>query len=282
MRKIIISLLALCLTTSLWAQSSLISFGLRGGGSIYLTDKSVQGAFGGQGIFDFGYTHYWMLRTGCELGIRTGVDFGYSGQLLTGDYQDSFVNTDYLGYKIQYNTSAAYKQNIHQLQVEVPLMFALRADGFYMNVGAKFMMPVWSQYEQILSEAHIKAYYEVTDVWVRDQVITGILDSEHKLSGKGYIPQYNVLASLEIGHEWKFNKHRVGLGIYIDAAPWSYSKPTEERPTIEVSPISNPDNPPAQVTVHPIPFTGKLHYMDFGIKVYYGIYLPDRRYVGLR
>lgn len=277
MQKVFISLLVLCLTTSLWAQSSLISLGVRGGGSIYLTDKSVQGNTGGQGMFDFGYTYFWKIRTGCELGIRTGVDFGYSGQSLKGDHEDSFVNTDYLGYRIQYNTKAVYKQNVHQLQVEVPLMFALRTNGFYMNVGAKFMMPVWSQYKQVFSEAHINAYYEVTDVWVRDKVITGILDSEYKLSGKEHLPQYNVLASLELGYEWNFNKYRVGLGIYIDASPWSYSKPIEDGPIIEVSPISDPNNPPAQVIVHPIPITGKFHDMDFGIKVYYGINLYSHR-----
>lgn len=276
MKRILISLFVLGLTTVVFAQSSLISFGLRGGGVIYLTNDNMDSRFGGQGIFDFGYTYYWSLPSECEVGIRTGLNFGYSGLSASGEHHDTFVNTDYLGYKMQYQTSANYQQRIHQLQLEIPLMFALRTDGIFVNVGAKFMMPVWSQCNQTLSNASINAYYEVTDVWVKNQAITGVVNLDDKYSYKDCVPLFNILASVEIGHEWNFDRYRVGLGIYLDIAPWSYSKQTEELPLIEVSPISNPTNPPAQVSTHPIPIIGNTNYLDVGLKIYYGFNLMKK------
>lgn len=286
-----INLLLIALGISLYAtaeSSSLWTLGLRGGGNIYMATGDAHAKLGGGGNFDLGYTCYWNTKN-AEVGIHTGFTVGYCTSGFTGDnINRQFTNYDYLGYEMQYTVSAhSVKLNIvRQVQIEVPLMLALRTDNMFVNIGAKFMMPVNELYHQSMQDITIDAYYVRPDVHVVNRLITGAADeSQIKTSGNGCLPKYNVLLSVEVGYEWTINnRDRIGLGIYADISPWSSFKPSDAKQVIDVAPIDNPDYPPALVSIQPLCISSAKHllYCDFGVKFYYGINCLNKRSCGLK
>lgn len=282
--KINLLLIALSVVFGVSAESSsLWTFGLRGGGNIYMATGDVKSKLGGVGNFDFGYTNYWKTRD-VEIGVHTGLSVGYCTSRFSGQNINSqFTNYDYLGNEMRYTVSAqSVKLDIvRQVQIEVPLMLALRINNVFINIGAKFMMPVDELYRQTMHDITIDAYYVRPDVHVINRLITGVADeSQINYTGKGCLPKYNVLLGTEIGYEWNIQgRNRIGLGVYADLSPWSSFSTSATANVIEVSSINNPDYPPAQVTIHPLCALSNKHmlYCDFGIKFYYGINCFNKR-----
>ena len=192
--------MALGIVLGVSAESfSLWTFGLRGGGNIYMTTGDAHTKLGGGGNFDLGYTCYWNTPN-AEVGIHTGFTVGCCTSGFTGqNINRQFTNYDYLGNEMQYTISAqSVKLDIvRQVQIEVPLMLALRTDYMFVNVGAKFMMPVNDLYQQNMRDISIDAYYVRPDVHVVNRLITGVAnESQINTSGKDCLPKYNVFLSL--------------------------------------------------------------------------------------
>lgn len=280
MKRLCVLSCILWMTSFVMAQNSLISFGLRGGSCFYLTGHPQKPHLGYQGLFDFGFAYLWKGYS-CEIGLKTGVSVGYSATIIRKNEDRTFTNTDYLGYDILYHTQGTFEQRNQQVQLEIPLMFAIRANGFVWNIGPKLMFPIWNAYRQEVHNINIDAYYSVTDVHIPNELITGECSNHITNIGKNILPAFNVLVSTEIGYEWNLQKHRIGLMAYYDVAPWSTHKQSDE-PLIEVAPISNPAYPPAEVTIHPLSNSFQtLLYMDFGLKFYYGLNILDKTHLGL-
>jgi len=276
-KKLFLLSIALLSAICLWARSaSMISFGLRGGGCTYMTTGNADSHIGGGGDFDLGYSCLWNTPN-AEVGIHTGLSLGLCTNRFTGKVKSTFTNIDYLGNEIQYTvSSSSVRLNIiRQVQLEIPLMLALRTENMFINIGAKFMMPISDKYEQSMGDLTIDAYYPKPDVHVVNRLITGDASSaKMDVSGNGCLPKYNVLLGLEIGYEWNIqDTHRIGLGFYADISPWSSFKRSDASEVVSVSPIVNPDYPPAEVTIQPIckASVDEMLYCDFGVKVYYGL-----------
>lgn len=279
--KIIAFIVSLFSTSTLLAQGSMISLGLRGGGNIYMATGDAHAQLGYGGNFDLAYTYYW-LTPDAEVGLRLGATIGACNNRFTGRINREFVNRDYEGNDIFYTIKAkSVELNIvRQVQLEIPLMLAVRAENVFVNLGIKFMMPLYDRYEQNMRDITIDAYYPKPDVHVTNRLITGVADESNlDISGKGCIPKYNILLGAEMGYEWALtSKDRIGLGLYLDLSPWSsYQKPDAEH-IINVAPIDNPEYPPARVTIQPLNTADVNHllYCDFGLKLYYGFNLTKQ------
>jgi len=279
--KLFALITGLAISSALMAQGDMISFGLRGGGNIYMATGDAHAKLGYGGNFDLAYTHYW-LTPDAEVGIRTGITIGACNNHFEGTFNRSFVNRDYEGNDIEYTVSSnsVELKVVRQVQFEIPLMLAVRAENVFINLGVKYMMPIYDKYEQNMNNITIDAYYRGPDVHVTNRLITGLADENQlRFSGKGCIPKHNILFGTEIGYEWAVTpQDRIGLGLYLDISPWSSFQKPDGQYLIDVAPINNPEYPPAKVTIQPL-YTAsvdKLLYCDFGIKFYYGLNLTKK------
>lgn len=237
MKKINILILAVCLIFSLNATAQelehCLSIGGRFGGNAYTTHDDIESKFGAQGFFDMNYTCYFVKSKTLSFGPRVGFSFGYSASGMTMRYKDSFVNHDYEGREIDYTISGAnIDENFKQWQIEVPVMAALRYNGFLFNLGVKCMLPLSWQINQTIQGAKIDAYYPDYDVHVVDELITGEFNGanqDSKLDQKSTVnfPKVNLMASLEFGYEWKlgkYSKNTFGVMGYIDYSAFNSFK----------------------------------------------------------
>lgn len=242
---------------------------------MYVPNKDVQGQLGGIGMGDISYTYYWHVGNTAELGIRTGLSLGYSTAGTQVRLNEQFQNVDYLGYVMDYTVTAnRVLQHSEQVQVEVPLMFSVRANGIIFNAGAKVMLPVWNLYKQTMKNLSVDAYYSAVDVHVTDELITGVLSEDKQtLRGRDELPKLNVLVGMELLKEWEVSTNgRIGLGVFADCAVWNnYENSSPSGRIVSVAPIVNVDYPPASVgytTVNSALVTS-MRYWDLGIRLYY-------------
>ena len=108
-----------------------------------------------------------------------------------------------------------------QLQLEVPLMFSMiHENGLFLNVGPKFMIPVYTPYKQNITNPDINAYFPAEGVNVSNEVITGYLkDNQLTNAGTDNGNQFsiNVMVTAELGYEWTLKSgNSLGLGAYAN------------------------------------------------------------------
>jgi len=285
MKKIFLSLMLLS-ALSLQAQStSRIMIGLGGGFSTNLIEGRVDNICGPMGTFNFGYAILGSVNSSTQLGLRTGVNASYSQFANAIKLDNKFTNYDYYGHQMDYtvaSTAVTYRQS--QINVEVPIMFAVRSRGVYFNVGAKFVAPVWNQYKQTIDNPTISAFYPEYGVTVVNDVVTGRLtDEQINLSGKATVPYLMIGLAAEIGHVWalKGSNSSLGFDIFLDYMPWSIGASKENTKSIvEVAPLVNDcEQPKAAVTVNPMFQCNNYAYqnLNFGIKLVYTFDIDHKR-----
>ena len=266
------------LCTPLWAQTSMLSIGVRGGGQTYLPTAAVgangeiKPGIGGTGGLDLRYTYYGSVGAQAELGCAIGAGFGYGVAPLKGSNTDNFTNTDYLGNRMDYTVTSDFTQRDKFAKIDVSLLFAMRFGGVTLNIGPRFMMPLSATRTLTVNEANIDAYYPAYDVHVVNQLITGKLETPYTENRPSNLPRMNVLVAAEIGYEWRFNRHALGVQLFAEAAVWSKQSPISnvQSPIISVAPISNANDPVPSVTVGSVEsFVAHRRYLDFGIRAYY-------------
>ena len=269
-RTIIVLMLAISIAAQ--GQTSEISVSLGGGISTNFSQGEVKNQIRPMGTLNVGYAILGNVKDSLLLGFRTGLNVSYSEIGLAKNLTDSFTNYDYYGHQMDYKVKGDMQYRHQQINLELPIMFALRAKGFYFNIGCKVMSTVWNQYKQTISNADVSAYYPDYGVTVDDKVVTGLLSEEQK--GKVSLPYLTIAVSTEIGYLWKIKSgHSLGFDVFVDYAPWGFCYPTGKKERlIEVAPIVNDcETPVAQVTVNPLYELSavKYNYFTAGVKLVY-------------
>jgi len=264
---------------SLWAHTSMLSIGVRGGGQTYLPDAAlgasgeVKPAFGGTGTLDLRYSFYGCLTDRFGIGFTLGAGIGYGTAGIQGNHTDTYTNFDYLGNQMDYTVSSAFKQTDRFAKGEATLMASFCFGNVILNLGPRFMVPFAATGTVTISEASIDAYYPLYDVHVTDQLITGKLETPYQQTTTSSLPPYTALMALELGYEWTLNtNHSLGVQLFADIAVWTpkSSITNVQSPMISVAPISNANDPVPSVIVNsPAALISSRRYLDFGIRAYY-------------
>jgi hypothetical protein len=266
------------------------TIGVRGGASALL-HKVNQGKWtcGGDVLLDLQYAHYWQ-KDGrpVDLGIITGLSLGYSasGMKASVDTRNKVV-VDQDGDHIVYNVRAdEIKENDAQLQLEIPLMFGLiHNNGLFFNAGARFMLPVYTPYNQKISDnpnTFISAEFQEAGIKVTNEVVTGKLaETDYKTKGtdNGNQFAFNLMLGAELGYEWTLKSgNSLGLGAYFDYCVFSTFKNNNvsENPLIQVTPPTT-SNAIVEVSSATKTYAQKLGFFDAGVKLAYHFNFPKKR-----
>ena len=277
------------LCTPLWAQTSMLSIGVRGGGQMMLPTAvagmtgTMSATFGGAGALDLRYTFYGEPTDRIDIGFAVSAGVGYGSAGIQGTRTDTYTNLDYKGNALDYTCTAQYSQTDRFAKADAALLLAMRFSGVTINIGPRFMLPFAATGTVTISEASIDAYYPAYNVHVRDQLITGKLETPYTENRPSNISKYHLLVAAEIGYEWRMtNQHALGVQLFAEAAVWSKQSPVtnNQSPLIGVSPITDASNPVPVVTIGSVEsFVAHRRYLDFGIRVYYAFSVSkDRGY----
>lgn len=270
------------------------TIGVRGGASALLHNVNLGNWMCGyDALLDLQYAHYWT-KDGrpVDLGILTGLSIGYSASGmkasvnsdLKGVSDGDATNPMHIDYKIR---ADEIKENDGQLQLEIPLMFSLiHESGFFFNVGPRFMLPVYTPYNQTISNnknTYIDAYFQETGVHVTNEDITGVLaqdDYKSKGTDNGNQFAFNLMLGAELGYEWTLKSgNSLGLGVYGNYCVFSTFKngSTSTDPLIQVTPPSGSSAAQVEVLSATKTYANKLGFFDAGVKLAYHFNFPKKK-----
>ncbi len=269
-------------------QQHRLTIGLRGGvaSQMQQTQNNVMHHWkaGYDALLDLQYAYYFGAREGLlsktNLGIITGVSIGYSRSPLSAAVDTTYSVTDNEGEQIDYTISAAeVNEKNAQLQLEIPLLFSIRHQtGVFANIGPKVMIPLYSHYNQRLTDPSIDAYYPQYGVHVVNEDITGKIQEEQQRSGGRWeAAKVHVVLTGEIGYEWMLSSgNAVAVGAFADYSLYNlYKNKGNGKSLIEVG---LPQVGGADVNVHSATNTygTKIGFFDCGVKVSYHICFPKQ------
>ncbi|MBR1808916.1 MAG: hypothetical protein IJ776_05980 [Paludibacteraceae bacterium] len=267
------------------------SIGVRGGvASLMHNNEDVMGNWklGFDALLDLQYAYYFAHRADKKAthGILTGVSIGYSRSPISNPINSDYSITGDDGEQIDYHIEAAnVDEKDGQLQIEVPLMYSLLVKGFFLNIGPKFMMPVFTHYNQTLTDPHVNAYFNDMGVTVSDEVITGYVE-DNDLKTKGNWgkakTKISIMATAELGYEWQLKSgNALGLGVYANYAPWnSFKNDTENTSLIKVeAPSGSTPAGAADILSATDTYTKGMNYFDGGVKLVYHFNFPVKKHV---
>ena len=256
------------------------TIGVRGGASA-LMHHADQGNWtcGGDVVLDLQYAHYWA-KDGrpVDLGLIVGLGIGYQQ---SGLKKDSDLTTFTKG-TVDYTVLAKdVKETDHQLQLEVPLMFSLiHENGLFFNVGPKFMIPVYTPYNQTVNQdgTHISAVFQETGVTVVDEEVTGVYKGQQPESQNGIQFNINVMLTAELGYEWTLKSgNSLGLGAYANYSVYNTFKNTPNAEGLfNLTAPSDTDKAHLDVLSATRAYADKLGYFDAGVKVAYHFNFPKK------
>lgn len=258
------------------------TIGLRGGASALMhhADNGKWGC-GGDVVLDLQYAHYWA-KDGrpVDLGIIVGLGIGYHQSSLKANDNVVKFDTAKVDYTVAY---AGVKEKDHQLQLEVPLMFSLIHDnGFFFNVGPKFMIPVYTPYKQTVNQdnTHISAYFEETGVTIEDNIVTGKYEGQQPEEKNGIQFKLNIMLTAELGYEWILkNGDSFGLGAYANYSVYnSYKNTTNSTGLFQLNPPTDSSIADLNVLSATHAYADKLGYFDVGIKLAYHFNFPKKQH----
>ena len=256
------------------------TIGVRGGASA-LMHHADQGNWtcGGDVVLDLQYAHYWA-KDGrpVDLGLIVGLGIGYQQ---SGLKKDSDLTTFTKG-TVDYTVLAKdVKETDHQLQLEVPLMFSLiHESGLFFNVGPKFMIPVYTPYNQTVNQdgTHISAVFQETGVTVVDEEVTGVYKGQQPESQNGIQFNINVMLTAELGYEWTLKSgNSLGLGAYANYSVFNTFKNTPNAEGLfNLTAPSDTDKAHLDVLSATRAYADRLGYFDAGVKVAYHFNFPKK------
>ena len=255
------------------------TIGLRGGCAslMHKADEqryNLNWKAGFDALLDLQYAHYWKKTDNQPfLGLLIGVSAGYSRSPLTGAVNDApyVVSTSEgdLTYKITADKVAEYDG---QVALEVPVMFSMIHKGFFLNAGPRLSFPVFSHYNQEITNGHITATFP-EGVVVPDELITGKLtENQRNTVGNWQHSTLNVMLSAELGYEWTFkNNHSLGLGAYANYSVYTlYNNNTSTGSLVGVTDAPGAGSPAVvEVKSATNTYANGMGYFDVGIKLAY-------------
>jgi hypothetical protein len=235
-------------------------------------------------LLDLQYAYYFGAKEGKKVnhGIITGLSFGYAQSPIKNgvNYSDTKNITDESGsYSVNYNIAASeVKSRDGELQIEVPLMYSLQTEkGFFFNVGPKFMMPVYTHYNQTISdEASIAATINDMGVTITNDPATGVIDmhSQKGQWGKGQA-KINLMVTAELGWEWELkNGHALGVGVYGNYAPLNTYKHDPTLKNIVQVEADGTSNATVGYNSATDSYAKGMNYFDAGLKLVYHFQFP--------
>lgn len=255
-----------------------LAIGVRGGFASTLTD--INGLpLGFDALFDLRYAHYWSRNKGkSAVGIMTGLSAGYvQTQQRCLHYKDEFILATDEG-DVPYCISAdTINERISQIQLEVPIMLSLvTSKGLFLNVGPKFILPVYTSFNQTIDNPIISAYRpELNGKPITNEVIMGKLTKEQcNMTGSwGNEFKLAVALGLELGYEFRLkNGHSLDLGLYLDYTLYSMY---QDQGNSSVISITTPPSATGCAVVEVLPLTQayakKYGLFDLGLKLSYNI-----------
>ena len=223
-------------------------------------------------LLDLQYAHHWAAKhDAIRLGILTGLSAGYVnvGQKPTA-IDDKFTSGD-----INYHVTGNAKETLHQVLLEVPVMFSMiTPKGFFLNAGPKLMLPVYSKANQTLTNGNIAAYLpELNGEAINNEVVTGKLTAEQEVLKATAANQFKLGLGLglDLGYELKLkNNQSLDFGVYASYGLVSFYKNATDGKIISV--VAPNEQSAAVVTVNPISnAAGKIGHLDAGIKIAYNL-----------
>jgi hypothetical protein len=234
------------------------------------TVNNTEKNFGFDALLDLQYAHYWQTKKEHKLGLLVGLSAGYGQGGLHNGVNDAYTRKSPEGEDVDYKvTTKNIKETDRQIQLEIPLMFSMiTKGGFFLNVGPRFMLPVYTPYSETLEEPYIEATFKDFGVVVPDELVTGKV-TDPNFSGKSANSmKLNVMLGLELGYEWFFNSgNSLGLGAYANYSVYSaFKQQTDNKGLINVVPAV-----PTKVEVYSATdtYTKKMGYFDAGLKIAY-------------
>ena len=256
------------------------TIGVRGGASALMHHADLgKWTCGGDVVLDLQYAHYWA-KDGrpVDLGIIAGIGLGYHQSSLAADDHTKKFTEGTVDYTVAY---AGVKETDHQLQLEVPVMFSLIHDnGLFFNVGPKFMIPVYTPYNQTVDKdnTHIGAYFQETGVTVEDKAVTGVYTGQEPTEKNGIQFNINVMLTAEIGYEWTLKSgNSLGLGAYANYSVFnSYKNATSNTGLFDLTAPTDTDKAHLDVLSATHAYADKLGYFDAGIKLAYHFNFPKK------
>ena len=261
------------------------SIGIRGGAAS-LMHKTEAGKWncGFNALLDLQYAYYWTeFGRQYDLGILTGLSVGYTQSGMQLGIDDQFTVTTNEGDNIDYSLSAdRVKENDGQIQLEIPLMFSLvMHNGFFFNVGPKFILPVYTPYKQTITNPNVDAYFQTEGVHVTNEVITGMVTDEQLNSHGTNANQLkvNITLTADLGYEWKLkHKNALALGVFANYGLWNaFKNTTSDQSLISVTPPSSSSIATVDILPATDTYASKLGYFDAGIKLTYHFNFLDRK-----
>lgn len=258
------------------------TIGLRGGAASLMQDAPKMGNWriGWDVLLDLQYAHYWKkFDAKMQYGLLVGVSAGFARSGLNGAINDTFKEEtesnpgekSVIDYTI---TADKVSENDGQLQIEIPIMFSMvHEKGFFMNIGPRIALPVWSPYSQAIENPHIDAFFATEGVHVRDAKITGFVkDEQMKTSGTWKHSTLNIMLGAELGYEYTFqNKNSLGIGVYADYSLYSmYNNTPTDKSLISITEVPHLSTP---ATVDVLSATDSyakgVGFFDVGLKLSY-------------
>lgn len=257
-------------------QLDRFSIGVRGGAASLMHQTEAIGNWrcGFDAALDLQYAHYWRRDSWkSAYGILTGVSLGYSRSGL-GSGVDTTYNVSAEGHRIDYSISTTdINEKDGQLQVEVPLMFSMVTNkGFFLNVGPRLIVPVYSHYNQTIRDPNIVANFTDMGVKVENEAITGLVsNNQMNTKGRWNASKVNVLLGAELGYEWTLrNKNSLGLGVYGNYSVYTlYNNSTDNKSLISVGLPSAEGAAKVDVLSATDTYAKGMGYFDAGVKVVY-------------
>ena len=258
-------------------QMNRFAIGARGGfASTMATTKNMPLGF--DALLDLRYAHYWAKdQNKPALGIMTGLNIGYVQASQSMEFLDKYTTTT-VHSDVDYVVEADKVAETDRLiQLEIPVMFSMvTPKGFFLNVGPKLILPVYSKYTQTIKDPKISAYLpELSGNPIVNEVVMGKLTEEQMNITDNLADNPCKLLSLafgaELGYEFKFkNGHSLDLGVYADYSVYTlYNNSVAAGKVITVTPPTYTS--PAIVEVQPMSTVSgnKFAFLDAGLKISY-------------
>lgn len=259
-------------------QMNRFAIGARGGfASTMAGGKNMPIGF--DALLDLRYAHYWAKDMNKPaLGIMTGLNVGYVQVSQSIEFLDQYTAPTVDG-DVDYVVSAdEVAETDKQIQLEVPVMFSMvTPKGFFLNVGPKIIMPVYSTYEQTITNPNIYAYLpELNGNPIVNEVVMGkVTDEQMNIKGNMADNPCKLLSlalGAELGYEIKFkNGNSLDLGIYADYSVCTLYNNSLGAASKVISVEVPTETSAAVVEVLPISkaLANRFAFLDAGLKISY-------------
>lgn len=280
----LLSIILSGVVTPIGAQGHGMQIGLRGGTALHV-GKTARPQLGYQGGLDLSYQGMWYISNDCYAGLRLGIGATIGQEKWKQQVEQEIDHQDVLGNPIHYTISGQVQCLSKRTEINVPLLLALRLQGFTLNIGPKLGVGVVNNVHQQVNDGHVKAYFVPYGVSVIDNSAIGTLPVGDACDT--HIPtQLTAYVSAEIGYEWalharydRFGEKYIGLQVYVDYGIWTSNLTQSD--IFSVSEVGYGADP----IIHVAPLAQQnlgTKPLQLGIRLYYAFHNTDTRGHGWR